>query len=323
MPSVRPTLQEALDTLDQLKAKSAAADTVEGDLVLFLSDWTAKVCNAIDADAKAIDAYYTILLTSLKSLDAELMARVSVIRQSDAVLADPSNYWISVINVGRHFMLDDVMGDTLQDNDCVGNVIGRLMLVGDVMGLEPASIALPVRSAESATIHTLIGRYFHEKLAGMSTPSTMLVESPSLALQEAKESDAHKTENDEYFLLDDPKVHGKSKMKKAFCEPGNVEFCPPIVVSFAFADGGEIAISRSEENGGDVTYTQQADMEADFQSGALHPGDLKAAAFGIMVTTLTRLADGIKADPDTAKAGKCLKQAEKKAAKSKKGGGKK
>ena len=323
MPSVRPTLQEALDTLDQLKAKSAAADTVEGDLVLFLSDWTAKVCNAIDADAKAIDAYYTILLTSLKSLDAELMARVSVIRQSDAILADPSNYWISVINVGRHFMLDDVMGDTLQDNDCVGNVIGRLMLVGDVMGLEPASIALPARSAESATIHTLIGRYFHEKLAGMSTPSTMLVESPSLALQEAKESDAHKTENDEYFLLDDPKVHGKSKMKKAFCEPGNVEFCPPIVVSFAFADGGEIAISRSEENGGDVTYTQQADMEADFQSGALHPGDLKAAAFGIMVTTLTRLADGIKADPDTAKAGKCLKQAEKKAAKSKKGGGKK
>lgn len=220
-------------------------------------------------------------------------------------------------------MLDDVMGDTLQDNDCVGNVIGRLMLVGDVMGLEPASIALPARSAESATIHTLIGRYFHEKLAAMSTPSTILVESPSLALQEAKESDAHRTENDEYFLLDDPKVHGKSKMKKAFCEPGNVDFCPPIVTSFAFAAGGEIAISRSEENGGDVTYTRQADMEADFQSGALHPGDLKAAAFGIMVATLTRLADGIKADPDAAKAGKCLKQAEKKAAKSKKGGGKK
>ena len=332
MPSVKPTLQEALDTLDQLKAAkstSTDSDTAEGGdasappLVLFLSDWTARVCNAIDADAKAIDAYYTVLLTSLKSLDADLMANVSVIRQSDAILSDPSNYWISVINVGRHFMLDDVMGDTLQDNDCVGNVIGRLMLVGDVMGLEPASIALPARSAESATVHTLIGRYFHEKLAGMTTPSTILVESPSLALQEAKESDAHKTENDEYFLLDDPKVHGKSKMKKAFCEPGNVAFCPPIAVSFAFAQGGEIAISRSDENGGDVTYTRQGDMEADFQSGALHPGDLKAAAFGIMVATLTQLADAIKADPDAAKAGKCLKQAEKKAAKSKKGGGKK
>ena len=209
MPSVKPTLQEALDVLDQLKAKTAAGGNADADappLVLFLSDWTAKVCNAIDADAKAIDAYYTVLLTSLKSLDADLMAKVSVIRQSEAILSDPSNYWISVINVGRHFMLDDVMGDSLKDNDCVGNVIGRLMLIGDVMGLEPASIALPARSAESATIHTLIGRYFHEKLAGMTTPSTIVVESPSLALQEARESDAHKTENDEYFLLDDPKV---------------------------------------------------------------------------------------------------------------------
>ena len=210
MPSVKPTLQEALDILDQLKAKAggagASADADAPPLVLFLSDWTAKVCNAIDADAKAIDAYYTVLLTSLKSLDAELMDKVSVIRQSEAILSDPSNYWISVINVGRHFMLDDVMGDTLKDNDCVGNVIGRLMLIGDVMGLEPASIALPARSAESATIHTLIGRYFHEKLAGLTTPSTIVVESPSLALQEARESDAHKTENDEYFLLDDPKV---------------------------------------------------------------------------------------------------------------------
>ena len=209
MPSVKPTLQEALDVLDQLRAKAGGAGADASDappLVLFLSDWTAKVCNANDADAKAIDAYYTVLLTSLKSLDAELMARVSVIRQSEAILSDPSNYWISVINVGRHFMLDDVMGDSLKDNDCVGNVIGRLMLIGDVMGLEPASIALPARNAESATIHTLIGRYFHEKLAGMTTPSTIVVESPSLALQEARESDAHKTENDEYFLLDDPKV---------------------------------------------------------------------------------------------------------------------
>ena len=49
-----------------------------------------------------------------------------------------------------------------------------------------------------------------------------------LALQPPRESTAHKSESDEYYLLDDPKVHGKSKMKKAFCEPGNVDFCPPI-----------------------------------------------------------------------------------------------
>lgn len=106
-------------------------------------------------------------------------------------------------------------------------------------------------------------------------------------------------------------------MKKAFCEPGNVDFCPPIVVSFAFS-GGDIKISRSEENGGDVTYTNKTDMEKDFTSGALHPGDLKAAAFSIMTGTLTKISDALKKDPDATKASKTLKAQEKKLAKKKK-----
>ena len=85
---------------------------------------------------------------------------------------------------------------------------------------------------------------------------------PKLALQLPRESAAHKTEFDEYFIVDDPKVHGKSKMKKAFCEPGNVEFCPPIELLAYFggldSGGKEVTISRSPENGGDVTYTTKA-----------------------------------------------------------------
>jgi len=311
-PSVKPTLQEALNTLDQLRS-------TDGDkaIVLFLSDWTAKVCNSCDAEDKAIDAYFTVLLSSLRALDPELMEKVSIIKQSEAILADPSNYWISVINVGRHFTLDDVMGPNMKDSDGVGNVIGRLMLIGDIMGLEPASIALPARDQDSDLISDLIGRFYDEKLSSMTKASTTIIDSPSLALQEARESEAHKTENDEYFLLDDPKVHGKSKMKKAFCEPGNIEFCPPIVVSFAFS-GGEIKVSRSEENGGDITYTNQTDVENDFKSGALHPGDLKAAAFSIMTGTLTKISDALKKDPNATKGAKALKAQEKKMAKKKK-----
>ena len=67
------------------------------------------------ADPKCINAYYDVLLSSIKSLDLELMkdneeegvgettATVTVLRQSDAILSDPSNYWITVIDVGRAF----------------------------------------------------------------------------------------------------------------------------------------------------------------------------------------------------------------------------
>lgn len=110
-------------------------------------------------------------------------------------------------------------------------------------------------------------------------------------------------------------------MKKAFCEPGNTDFCPPIVVSSALSFGiggqsaGTFVVKRSDENGGDVTYESRAEIEKDFSSGALHPGDLKASATSIMILTLEKLAAGIKNDGDATKASKALKAFQKKMAK--------
>lgn len=310
LPSSNPALEEALSTLSCLKAGEDGKSKV-----LMLPDWTARVCNSCDADLKAINAFYTIFIAALNALDSDLMKSVVIMKQSDAILADPSNYWISVINVGRHFSLDDVMGSNMQDSDGVGIVIGRLMKIADVMGLSPSSIGFT--GSEDNTIEKgLIDRYFDEKLETMSKPSFAVVKTPSLVLQDI-EDEAHKTENYEYFILDDPKVNGKSKMKKAFCEPGNIEFCPPIVLANAFA-AGDIEIKRSEENGGDVVYKKQTDMEADFKSGALHPGDLKATASTIMVGVLDKIASAIKADKEATQASKALKAFAKKMAKKKK-----
>lgn len=110
-------------------------------------------------------------------------------------------------------------------------------------------------------------------------------------------------------------------MKKAFCEPGNVEFCPPIAVVSALSFGldgqsdGSVLVKRSEENGGDITYTSRMDIENDFASGSLHPGDLKASSTAAMVSTLEKLSSGINQDGDAQKASKTLKAYQKKAAK--------
>ncbi|KAG7366368.1 tyrosyl-tRNA synthetase [Nitzschia inconspicua] len=317
-PNVTPTLQEAVDVLVSLQQAKESQQCV-----LMLLDWSARVINACDADIKSIAAYYSILLTSLRALDPDTMDKVQVIYQSEAILADPSNYWISVINVGRHFMLNDVMGPNMKDSEGVGNVIARLMKVADVAGVEPASVAL-LGDDSSKTVETkLITEFFSEKLPGLTQPSVSSGNGPSLLLQE-RELEAHKTENDEYYLLDDPKVHGKAKMKKAFCEPMNISFCPPINVASAFAFGlnpvdgtGELTISRSAENGGDVVFKTRSELEASFADESLHPGDLKAAASTLMVSTLEKLSAGIKADGDATKATKTLKAAAKKLAKKK------
>ena len=311
LPSVMPKLEEALQVLTQLKA----CPDNDRAKVLFLPDWTARVCNKCDGDIKAIDAFFKIFVTSLQALEPELMNDVVVLHQSEAILSDPSNYWISVINAGRHFSLDDVMGSNVNDADCVGIVIGRLMKIADIMGLEPASIG--TLDSEDAKIESeLIKNFFAEKLESLTMPSILAKSCPSLELQKV-ENESHKTENFEYYLLDDPKVHGKSKMKKAFCEPGNIEFCPPIALAVAFGPS-EITIKRSPDNGGDITYNSKEEIEADFKSGALHPGDLKAASTVTMVQVLEKITSAMKSDSDATKASKALKAFQKKMSKKKK-----
>eukprot|EP01083_Nonionella_stella_P235507 828066_1 len=95
-------------------------------------------------------------------------------------------------------------------------VIGRLMKVADVMGLAPASIAMP--ECDDATIESgLIRRFVDEKMEGSGMTKSAIVEvvRSNLELQ-IVESEVHKTENFEYYLLDDPKANGKSKMHSMF-----------------------------------------------------------------------------------------------------------
>jgi tyrosyl-tRNA synthetase len=314
LPVVSPTLQTAVDLLAMLS--SAPADRPK---VLLLSDWSARVCNACQGDDKAIRNSYTVLVTALRALDAsnEIMKDTTIVWQSEAILRDPSNYWISVINVGRHFTLDAVMGGTLADSDGAGLVIARLMQVGDVAGVEPASLALRERNETALVLCRMVSEFYERHLPGMTAPDIAAAMSTSIRLQPERESQALVTENDEYFLLDDPKVHGKAKLKKAFCEPLNTAFCPPIDLASVFAMRPALTVERSPENGGPVHYSSRAQLEADFASGALHPGDLKASVSGTMVQVLSDVAVALKSDGVAAKAAKELKAFEKKMQKKK------
>jgi tyrosyl-tRNA synthetase len=111
-------------------------------------------------------------------------------------------------------------------------------------------------------------------------------------------------------------------LKKAFCQPGNVDFCPVVSVVAAFTFSpigpGTFTIPRPLENGGDVTYTGGDDILKDFASEALHPGDLKNAATPLVISVLDRLSSAIKQDSDASKSAKTLKALQKKMAKAKK-----
>ncbi|XP_053255050.1 tyrosine--tRNA ligase, cytoplasmic [Podarcis raffonei] len=85
------------------------------------------------------------------------------------------------------------------------------------------------------------------------------------------------SEEESKIDLLDRKEDVKKKLKKAFCEPGNVENNG--VLSFIkhvlFPLRSEFVILRDEKWGGNKTYTHYGDLEKDFADQVVHPGDLK------------------------------------------------
>ncbi|XP_034269112.1 tyrosine--tRNA ligase, cytoplasmic [Pantherophis guttatus] len=100
------------------------------------------------------------------------------------------------------------------------------------------------------------------------------------------------SEEESKIDLLDRKEDVKKKLKKAFCEPGNVENNG--VLSFIkhvlFPLRSEFVILRDEKWGGNKTYTSYGDLEKDFAEQVVHPGDLKNS----IEVALNKLLDPIR-----------------------------
>lgn len=82
-------------------------------------------------------------------------------------------------------------------------------------------------------------------------------------------------------LLDSP-ADVKKKLKKAFCEPGNIEnngilsFVKHVIFPL-FKPDEMFVVPRKEEFGGDAKYDTFNALEKAFAAEEVHPGDLKTA----------------------------------------------
>ncbi|KAI1901815.1 hypothetical protein AGOR_G00038280 [Albula goreensis] len=100
------------------------------------------------------------------------------------------------------------------------------------------------------------------------------------------------SEEESKIDLLDKKEDVKKKLKKAFCEPGNVQNNG--VLSFVkhvlFPLHAEFVIKRDAKWGGDKVYTVYEEVEQDFSEELIHPGDLKAS----VEVALDKLLDPIR-----------------------------
>jgi tyrosyl-tRNA synthetase len=101
-------------------------------------------------------------------------------------------------------------------------------------------------------------------------------------------------EDSKIDLLDSP-ANVKKKIKRAFCEPGNIadngvlSFVKHVLFPF-FKPGEGFVCCRKPEDGGDLTCATFDELEQLFGAEKLHPADLKVAVEGY----INRLLDPIR-----------------------------
>jgi len=112
-----------------------------------------------------------------------------------------------------------------------------------------------------------------------------------------------KSDPDSAIFMEDSEQEVKTKIKKAYCPPCTVEKNPCIeyVRHLVLPRFGEFAVDRSADNGGRVVYTSMAPLVADYEAGALHPGDLKPALAQAINAMIAPGRAHFDTNPDAAK----------------------
>lgn len=262
--------------------------------VLWLRDWSARTLERAGGSVDCVRGFYELFLHGLRTLAPDLMEGVQVLWQGETILSGPSEYWTSVINAGRQCSLEMVRNalPASEDLDGSAQVLACIMHIGDVLALaareEPTTLCCePVEEGLQQLAMQHLDR------CGLPVPELQVLSTPALRLRGEGEG----LELDTNVMLTDMQPDINKKIKKAFCEPENVEFCPPLswVDSVLLPLQGEFVISRKPENGGDKAYTTPEALREDFATGVLHPGDLKPAVGRALNAALEGIRSGLKA----------------------------
>eukprot|EP00405_Crypthecodinium_cohnii_P014494 CAMPEP_0206462608 /NCGR_PEP_ID=MMETSP0324_2-20121206/26081_1 /ASSEMBLY_ACC=CAM_ASM_000836 /TAXON_ID=2866 /ORGANISM="Crypthecodinium cohnii, Strain Seligo" /LENGTH=854 /DNA_ID=CAMNT_0053934799 /DNA_START=139 /DNA_END=2704 /DNA_ORIENTATION=- len=299
-----PFAQETLrisDVLDVLRLLKASPD--DHQAVLYLPDWTALAKGCLESNKTAISEYYKFFLLALVRVGGEVMAGVKVLWQTEVILTSPSEYWISVINAGRKCNLEQIRQALPEEEhlDHASQVLALLMQAGDVLALcgghknhtLSAKIACSEGSKGSFELaSTLFSTLFGEE---REAPKILAKNFTSLQLKHTvrgSHDEAH------LLLADCPEIVQK-KLQKAFCDPKNTTFCPPLALAEALweVEPG-LHVVRPATYGKEQHYDSLAEIHTDFASGHLHPADLKAA----LASKIANMTVAFRADRDSAMA---------------------
>ena len=92
----------------------------------------------------------------------------------------------------------------------------------------------------------------------------------------------------------------RTKIRKAWCEEANIQNNPVLEIArhIIFHEFKEIKIERPEKFGGNLEYTDYAQLEKDFSEKKLHPTDLKQGVAEYLVKIIAPIREKLNLDQE-------------------------
>ncbi|MHA2059336.1 MAG: tyrosine--tRNA ligase [Candidatus Ranarchaeia archaeon] len=295
------------------------------EVVVFLADWHSWINNKLGGnmeDIRIAGEYFQSAFESLGVTVEKYGKKIKYIWASDLVKTE--GYWAKVVQIAKKTTLTramralPIMGRT--DNQLEMEsawIFYPPMQAADIFHMD---IDIAVGGMDQRKAHVL-AREAGDKL-GWGKP--VALHTPLLSglkgqggkmdmdaqsdLQQDAQVKMSKSKPDTCIFIHESPEQIKAKLKKAFCPPEVIKGNPVLDICqlIIFPRIGSLEIFRPEKYGGNLTFNTFDELSKIYQSGKLHPTDLKVGVATSIAKLLAPVREYYKKNPKPLEAIKTL-----------------
>jgi tyrosyl-tRNA synthetase len=266
---------------------------------VFLADWHTLINDKLGGNWETISKVSKYYSEAFKLV----CPGVEILLGSD-LYDSRKEYWFEVVKFAKHVSL----ARTMRTLTIMGRSEGEekidlaKLFYPPMQAVDIHSMDLDIvhSGMDQRKIHMLVREVFpkmkwkvpiavhHRLLPGLSEPSVTSKETKLLGKMS-------KSDPNSGIFIHDSDEEIKTKIKKAWCEEGNIKNNPLLEIAnhVIFHEFNEIKVERPEKFGGNVIYSTYSELEFDFAEKKLHPSDLKQSVANYLIKIIAPIRDKI------------------------------
>ncbi|MBT5023501.1 tyrosine--tRNA ligase [Candidatus Woesearchaeota archaeon] len=259
---------------------------------MWVADWFGWMNNKMGGDLDKIQnvGKYQIEVWKACGMDVD---KIKFLWASEVM--DDRDYWKKVVNVARNNTVtritrcSQIMGRKEGEGLSAAQIFYPCMQCSDIFHLKADITQLGMDQRKVNVLAREVGPKIgfwkpvvvsHHMLMGLGQPASATAGADGQSnVDRMIDMKMSKSKPDSAIWMTDTEEEIKRKMNKAYCPEKEInenpilEYCKYII----FEKVDSLLIERPEKWGGNLEYTNYAELEAAFRSGELHPADLKGA----------------------------------------------